>query len=69
MTPAYHKKEGAIPHPGTRKHSLQYEGRPDGLFGVWVWTWNIGSLCGNVCEELKKSMIDVCCLEVEKIWC
>ena len=34
--PAYHKKEGATPHPGTRKHSLQYDGRPDERFGVQV---------------------------------
>ena len=27
-------------------------------------TWNIGSLSGKgeVCEELRKRMIDVCCL-------
>ena len=63
--PAYKRKEGAIPYPGMRKHSLQYDGRPDGRFGVWVWTWNLGSLCGKgveVCEELRKRMIDVCCL-------
>ena len=36
----YHKKEGATLHPGVRKHSLQYERRPDGCFG----TWNLGCL-------------------------
>ena len=31
-------------------------------FGVRVGTWNLGSLSGNggeVCEELRKRMIDV----------
>ena len=39
---------------------------PDGRFGVRVGTWNLGSLSGNegdVCEELRKRMIDVCCLQ------
>ena len=34
--PAYHKKEGAIPHPGVYMRSLQYDRRPDGRFGVRV---------------------------------
>ena len=46
--PAYHKKEGAIPHPGACKFSLQYDGRPDGRFGVRVWTQNLGSLSGKI---------------------
>ena len=32
---------------------------------MWVGTWNVGSLSGKggeVCEELRKRMIDVCCL-------
>ena len=37
--PAYHKKDGATPHPGACKYSLQYDRRPDGRFGVWVGTW------------------------------
>ena len=31
-----------------------------------VETWNLDSLCGkegDVCEELRKRMIDVCCLQ------
>ena len=31
-----------------------------------VWTWNLGSMVeigGDVCEELRKRMIDVCCLQ------
>ena len=35
-----------------------------------VWTWNVVSLSGNggeACEELRKRMIDVCCLQ-EVIW-
>ena len=40
--------------------------RPDWWPTVRVWTWNIGSLSetGEDCEELKKRMIDVHCLEV-----
>ena len=45
--PAYHKKEGATPHPGACKHSLQYDGRSDERFGVRVGTWSLGSLCGK----------------------
>ena len=33
---AYHKKEGAIPHPRACKYILQYDWMPDGLFGVRV---------------------------------
>ena len=32
---------------------------------MWVGTWNVGSVSGKggeVCEELRKRMIDVCCL-------
>ena len=64
--PAYHIKEGAIHHPGVRKFSLQYDRRPDGCFGVWVGMWNLGSLSREgrvVCEEFRKRMIDVCCLQ------
>ena len=64
-TPAYHKKERATLHPGAWKFSLQYDRRPDGRFGVWVGTWNLGSLRGKggeVCEELRKRVNDVCCL-------
>ena len=35
-------------------------------FGVRVGTWNLDSLSvkwGEVCEELRKRMIDVCCLQ------
>ena len=63
--PAYHKEEGATPHPGACKHSSQYDGRPDGRVGVCVGTWNLGSMSengGEVCEELRKMMIDACCL-------
>ena len=49
------------------KLSLQYDGRPDERLGVCVGTGNLGSLSGNGgdgCEELRKRMIDVCCLQV-----
>ena len=32
---AYHKKDGATPHHGVCKFSLQYDGRPDERFGMW----------------------------------
>ena len=41
-------------------------GRPDGLFGVWVSAWKLGSVSGKegeVCEEQSKRLIDVCCLQ------
>ena len=47
-------------------HALQYDGRPGGSLWVWTGTWNVGSLSrkgGEVCEELRKRMIDVCCLQ------
>ena len=58
------RKECTSPHPGMRKHSLQYDWRPDFRFG-WRLGWNIGSLNGkgDVCEELRKKMINVCCLQ------
>ena len=71
--PAYHTKEGATPHPGVCKHSLQYDGRPDGLIGVWVGTWNLGSLSAKVdiCVELRKRIIDVLLAggEMKRTWC
>ena len=51
---AYHKQEGATPHPGPRKHCLQNDGKPDERFGVRLGTWNIGSMSGRgteMCEE------------------
>ena len=51
--------------PGACWHSLQYDWRTDGRFGVWVGTWNLGSLggwWGEVCEELRERIIDVCYL-------
>ena len=46
--PAYHKKEGATPHPGACKFNLQYDGRPDECFWVRVGTWNLVSQGGKV---------------------
>ena len=62
MASAHHKKEGATPHPGACKFSLQYDGRPDGRLWVRIGTWNLGSLSGKggeVGEKLRKRMIDV----------
>ena len=63
---AFHEKEGATPHPGACKHSFLYDGRPDWRFGVQVGMWNLGRLSqkgGKVCEELRKRMNHVCCLQ------
>ena len=35
--PAYHKEEGAFPHSGVCKFSLQYDRRPGERFGMWKW--------------------------------
>ena len=42
-----------------------YDRRLDGHIGVRIGTCNLGSLSGKgeVCEELRKRMIDVCCLQ------
>lgn len=63
---AYHKQEVANPDPVPRKHCLLNDGRPDKRFGVRLSTWNVGSLSGRgteVCEELRKRRVDVCCLQ------
>ena len=69
-TPAYHKNEGETPHTVyiLCKFRLQYDERPDWRFWVQVGTWNLGSLrgTGEVCEELRKRMIDMCCLQEER---
>ena len=47
------------------KHSSQYDQSPDWHFDVWVGLWNIdclGGKGGEVCYELRKMMIAVCCL-------
>ena len=65
--PVYYKKERATPHPGYGMYSLQYDTRPDWSFWARIGTSNIGSLSqkgGEVCEELRKRMIDVCCLKL-----
>ena len=48
------KREGETPHPGARKHSLQYDVKLDGRIGVRVGTWNLSnpSRKREACEEL-----------------
>ena len=56
--------------PDTIEHNMQNDGRPDERFGVRVGMWNLGSLSGKVgdiCEEPRKTMIEVCCLQ-EVTW-
>ena len=63
---AYHKQKGAAPDPGLCKHCLQNDGKPDERLRVRFGTWNVGSMSGRgaeVCEELKKRSMDVCCLQ------
>ena len=62
------------PYPDARKQSLQYDGRPDERFGVWVWTWNLGSLSGKVgevCEELRNMIVGMLFAggEIEGVGC
>ena len=59
------RNDGATQHSEVRKHSLQYGRKPDGRFREWVATRNLGSVSGKaeVCEELRKRMINVCCLQ------
>ena len=64
--PAYLKKESANPHPRSRKHTLHYDGKPDEHLGVRLGSWNVGSISGRgteVCEELRKRKVDVCCMQ------
>ena len=52
-------------HSLVSRHILQHYVGPDWFFVEQVGMWNIGSLCGKggeVCEELRKRMIDVYCL-------
>ena len=63
---ACHKQKDAAPDPGLHKHCLQNEGRPDERLWVRAGTWNVGSMSGRgteVCEELRKRRMDVCCLQ------
>ena len=62
----YHKQKGATPDLGLRRHCLQNDGKPDERLGVGVGTWIVGSMSGRgteVCEELRKRRMDVCCLQ------
>ena len=47
------------------RHNLQYDRRSDWHSGVHDGKWNLGSQSGKgeVCEEPRKRMIDVCCLQ------
>ena len=59
----YLTMEGATPHCGACRHSLQCHRKPNWCFGVLVWMWNVVSVSGkggDVCEELRKKMIGVC---------
>ena len=66
VAPAYHDEDGAIPTPEACKYILKYDWRPDWRFVVWGGTWILGSLCEkgkDVCEELRKMVIDMCCVQ------
>lgn len=63
---AYHKQKGATPDLGLHKHCLQNDGKPDERLG-WGWgLGNVGSMSERstqVCEELRKRRMDMCCLQ------
>ena len=63
-TLAYHKQKGVAPDPGPCKNCFQNDGKTNKWLGVRVGSWNVGSMSGadtEVCEELKKRRMDVCC--------
>ena len=63
---AYHKQKGLTLDYWPLKHCLHHHGKPDIELGVRFGTSNVGSLNGRgtvVCQELRKSGIDVCCLQ------
>ena len=48
--------------PGLKIHKEKVEKQ----IGQRLRSWNVGSICGRgteVCEELKKRKVDVCCLQ------
>ena len=60
--PAYHRKEGATLHPGACKHGLQYVGLMGAMgcgleCGIYIVSVERG---GEVSEELRKRMINMC---------
>ena len=55
VAPAYHKNEGATPHPGACMFGLQYDGLPDERFELQVETWNFGNLYGNIGKRLSRA--------------
>ena len=63
--PANLTKDDTTSHYGAHKHSLQYNLRPNWRVALHVGMWNMSSMSENreVCELLKKRMIDVCCLQ------
>ena len=68
VAPTPLKYKGAKPHSGSRKRRLHYDEpkQPEERLGVRMASWNVGSLCGKgteVCEELRKRKVDVCCLQ------
>ena len=49
-----------------KKEKKKMTDKPDWRIGVLFGTWNLGCLRGKrreVCEELRKRIIDVCCLQ------
>ena len=53
----YLKKDSATPHPGACKHKMQYDGRPDWRFWVWIEMWSIGSLSGKFVKNGKRGLL------------
>ena len=54
--------QGVLRIPGLKIHKEKAEKQ----IGVRFGSWNVGSICGReteVCEELRKRKVDVCCLQ------
>ena len=64
--PTTNRKIQPLTLAGLCKHCLQNDGKSDEWLGMRVGTWNVGSMSGRgteVCEELRKRRMDVCCLQ------
>ena len=54
--------QGVLRIPGLKIHKEKVEKQ----IGVRFGSWNAGNICGRgteVCEELRKRKVDVCCLQ------
>ena len=66
VLPVYLSKDGASLHPGARKHSLQYDGRPDGMM-MMIGTIDAMFIFGRLQEVYHaKGKGCMCFVDLEK---